>query len=81
MRPNWDDFVAEFRATEPALFDNNPGVLGLGERLDRFLTAWRRGLSARGEVLAHVDTRYGNGLAVRWNEENRESLGTDYALR
>ena len=36
LRPNWDDFVAEFRATEPALFDNNPGVLGLGERLDRW---------------------------------------------
>lgn len=76
-----ENALGEWRLTLERGITVELGNEALGERLDRFLTAWRRGLSARGEALAHVDTRYGNGLAVRWNEENRESLGTDYALR
>lgn len=79
-----ENALGEWRLTLQRGLTVELGNEALGERLQRFLTAWRRGLAARGEALAHVDTRYGNGLAVRWkeeSEENRESLGTEYALR
>jgi len=41
------------------------GNEAVGPRLNRFLTAWERGLSGRADEIAHVDTRYGNGVAVR----------------
>jgi cell division protein FtsQ len=53
-------------------FDNGMQVaLGnelLNERLSRFLLAYRRALAARADAIAHVDTRYANGVAVRWLE-------------
>jgi len=41
------------------------GNEAIGDRLARFLTAWDRGLSDRADQITHVDTRYGNGVAVR----------------
>ena len=45
------------------------GNEAIGSRLGRFLTAWDRGLAGRGDEIAHVDTRYGNGVAVRINDD------------
>jgi cell division protein FtsQ len=47
------------------------GNEALGERLGRFLLAYRRALAARQAEIVHVDARYGNGVAVRWAEPER----------
>lgn len=72
------------------------GNEAVGPRLGRFVRAWERGLNARADEIAHVDTRYGNGVAVRWTgrpmSPDAEESGsgepshtrtseTDYALR
>lgn len=44
------------------------GNEALGERLSRFLVAYRRALGARRGEIAHVDARYENGVAVSWRE-------------
>jgi len=57
------------------------GNEAIGSRLGRFLTAWDRGLAGRADEIAHVDTRYGNGVAVRAIEPESTPAETDYALR
>lgn len=57
------------------------GNESIGIRLNRFLTAWERGLSERGDEIARVDARYGNGVAVRAIEPESTPAETDYALR
>ena len=42
IKPNWEAFAAEFRSAEPELFER-PGVMALGERLER----WTRFASER----------------------------------
>jgi cell division protein FtsQ len=50
------------------------GNEALTERLSRFLLAYRRALATRAETIAHVDTRYDNGLAVRWSDAQLASV-------
>lgn len=52
------------------------GNEALSERLSRFLLAYQRALSTRANAIAHVDTRYANGIAVRWSEEQLASAGS-----
>lgn len=47
----------------------------LNERLDRFLLAYRRALSARRDQITHVDLRYQNGLAVAWADDSKVAAG------
>jgi cell division protein FtsQ len=39
-------------------------------KLDRFLLVWGNALKARRDLIDRIDLRYGNGLAVRWKNEN-----------
>lgn len=50
------------------------GNEALTERLSRFLLAYRHALASRAQAVAHVDTRYDNGLAVRWSEAQLASV-------
>ncbi|MEQ8482945.1 MAG: FtsQ-type POTRA domain-containing protein [Pseudomonadales bacterium] len=50
------------------------GNEALTERLSRFLLAYRRALATRAATIAHVDTRYDNGLAVRWSDAQLASV-------
>jgi cell division protein FtsQ len=52
------------------------GNEALGERVTRFLLAHQRLLSTRASAIAHVDTRYTNGVAVRWADNQLASAGS-----
>ncbi|MFC0266939.1 cell division protein FtsQ/DivIB [Kushneria aurantia] len=54
------------------------GRTDLDMRLERFKTAWQRGLSERRDEIDHIDLRYPNGVAVTWREEeDNVSAGQD----
>lgn len=46
------------------------GRTDLDMRLERFMTAWQRGLSAKSNNIRYVDLRYPNGVSVAWHSEN-----------
>jgi len=46
----------------------NLGAEKVIERMHRFMTAWRDARVTNGAAIAYVDTRYPNGVAIRFNE-------------
>lgn len=46
------------------------GRTDLDMRLERFITAWQRGLSASRDDIRYIDLRYPNGVSVAWHGEN-----------
>lgn len=46
------------------------GRTDLDMRLERFMTAWQRGLSEYRNDIRYIDLRYPNGVSVAWHGEN-----------
>lgn len=63
--------VTERRAWQMTLSNGIELLLGREPQekdLQRFMTAYRSGLSQRAEEISRVDLRYSNGFAIRWKE-------------
>ncbi len=60
-------------------FEQGPTLVvgreNVAQKLRRFLLVWNRELKDRVGDIAAVDIRYGNGVAVRW-QEPRDSAST-----
>lgn len=67
-----DAAAAEAQAGPEARLEVMLGADSLRERMQRFLVAWSRMLEQRADSVDYVDLRYGNGIAVRWREPNRQ---------
>ena len=45
------------------------------ERVDRFLAVYERVIKGNEHAALYIDARYNNGIAVQWNNAERNLMG------